>query len=289
MNRLIAAFLAVSFSSVAGLHAQSAPPPKLEFPAASPAATVKQRVGLTEVEINYSQPSVKGRKIFGGLEPYGKVWRTGANSATKITFSTAVKLNETEIPAGSYELFTIPDPKEWTVIIHKAMSQWGAYKYDEKNDVARIKVKPTKLPQLVESLSIALTNLRDDSALLCIDWENTRVPVNLTVDTVGALVPKIEALMASDAEKKPYASAAMFYADHNLDLKKAIAWMDAAIAATPNNFYLVYHKADILAKAGDKAGALAAAKQSIELADKEGGVVKDEYVRLNEALIAKLK
>ena len=290
MKRLIITLFALSFSCGVTLHAQPAPTPKLEFPAASPAATIKQRVGLTDVEINYSQPGVKGRKIFGGLAPYGEVWRTGANAATRLTFSTPVKLNGTAIPAGSYELFTIPQKDEWTVIIHKPMSQWGAYKYDSKNDVARIMVKPVTLPEVVETLSILLTGLRDDSAILSISWDHTRVPVTLEVDTVATLVPQIEALMASDAPKKPYAQAAMFYADHDHDVKKAIAWMDAAIAAQPDSgFYLTYHKALILAKQGDKNGALASAKQSIDLAQKAGGSVTTEYVRLNETLIASLK
>lgn len=287
MKRLIVVLWAMSFSAV--MHAQPAAAPQLEFPAPSPAVTIKQHVGVTEVEINYSQPGVKGRKIFGALEPYGKVWRTGANSATKISFSTPVKLNGTDIPAGAYELFTIPGEDEWTVIIHKAMSEWGAYTYDAKNDIARIKARPIKLPELVETLSIALTDLRDDSATLSINWENTRVPVKLEVDTVAVLVPKIEALMASNAEKKPYVSAAMFYYEHDLNLKKAAAWMDSALAAQPDGFYLMYRKALILAKQGDKAGAVALAKQSIEVANKAGGGAKDEYVRLNQSLIDSLK
>lgn len=285
-------YLALSLLSVGtlcDLCAETAPAPKVEFPAASPAATIKQRVGLTDIEINYSRPSAKGRKMIGGLNPYGEVWRTGANSATRIKFSTAVKLNGTEIPAGSYELFTIPNPKEWTVIIHKDSSEWGAYTYDAKNDVARIKATPIAVPVAVESFAIGFGDLRDESATLFLTWEKVRVPLKLEVDVKSVLVPQIEAVMASDAAKKPYFQSAMFYLDHDLDLKKATAWIDAAIAADPDAFYLSYHKARILAKQGDKPGAIAAAKKSIELAGKEGGAVKDEYVRLNETLIASLK
>src|ERR1022692_3493422 len=120
----------------------SAQTPAVNFPAASPACTLKQRVGLTDIEIVYSRPSVKGRTIFGGIVPYGQVWRTGANQATKITFNTPVKFNGTEIPAGTYGLFTIPAEQEWTVIINKSATQWGAFQYDEKADVTRFKVKP---------------------------------------------------------------------------------------------------------------------------------------------------
>lgn len=272
----------------AGLIAQT-PAPKLDFPAASPSATVTQRVGLTDIQISYARPGAKGRKVFGGLLPYGHIWRTGANTATKISLSTPVKLNGTEVAAGTYELFTIPGATEWTVIIHKNMSQWGAYSYDEKNDVARIKAVPVTLSTAVESLDISLNDLRDESATLNITWEKTRVPVALTVDVKSTLVPQIEAVMASGGEKLPYASAAMYYFENGLDLKKAAAWMDAAIAANPSAFYLVYRKALILEKMGDKAGAASTAQKSLEAATKATGALKDEYVGLNEALLARLK
>ena len=279
--------LAVSVCAT-GLFAQT-PAPKIDFPAPSPAATVKQRVGLTDIEVSYSRPGVKGRTIFGGLERYDRVWRTGANTATKISFSTDVKLNGTAIPAGTYELFTIPSKTEWTVIIHKNMSEWGAYSYDAKNDIARIKATPVALAAPVETFEISFNDLRDESATLNLTWEKTRVPVKLEVDFVDKLATQIETAMASPNEKSPYFQAAMFYYDHNLDLKKAAAWMDAAIAANPQAFYLVYRKALILEKLGDKAGAIAAAQASLESANKASGLIKDEYVGLNQTVLARLQ
>ena len=273
----------------AGLFAQTPAAPKIDFPAASPAGTITQRVGLTDIQVNYNRPGAKGRVVFGGLVPYDRVWRTGANTATKISFSTPVKLNGTEVAAGTYELFTIPGLTEWTVIIHKNMSQWGAYAYDEKNDVARIKVKPQALSSSLESLAIGFSDLRDESATLAIAWEKTRVPVSLTVDVKSTLVPQIEAVMAGGGDKLPYASAAMYYFENGLDLKKAAAWMDAATAAQPDAFYLVYRKALILEKMGDKAGAIATAQKSIEGANKATGLIKDEYLSLNNALLARLR
>jgi hypothetical protein len=263
--------------------------PKLEFPAASPAASVTQRVGLTDIQVNYSRPGAKGRIVFGSLVPYDRVWRTGANTATKISFSTPVKLNGTDVPAGTYELFTIPGKDEWTVIIHKNMSQWGAYAYDQKNDIARVKAKPVALQTAVETLAIGFNDLRDESATFYVAWEKVRVNVALTVDVKSTLVPQIEAVMASGGEKLPYVDAAMYYLANDLDLKKAATWMDAAIAANPAAFYLVYRKALILEKAGDKAGAIATAQKSLEAAQKASGAIKDEYVALNEALINRLK
>lgn len=273
----------------AGLFAQ-APAPKIEFPAASPAATLKQRVGFTDIEINYSRPSMRGRKIFGGLQPYGEVWRTGANNATKVTFSTAVKFGGADVPAGTYALFTIPGETEWTVILNKVPGQWGAYSYDAKNDVVRVQAAPVKLPWPVETFTISFSDLASESsASLALYWENVRVAVPVEVDVATTLVPQIEAAMASDAAKKPYFASAMFYYENNLDLKKAAAWMDAAIAEQPDAFYMVYRKGLILEKMGDKAGALAAATKSLEMSKKAPGLVGVEYSRLNEMLIARVK
>jgi len=260
----------------------------LEFPAASPAATVKERVGLTDVQVEYSRPSVKGRKIFGELVPFGEIWRTGANTATKITFGTDVNFAGTYVPAGSYALFTIPAAGEWTVILNKVVGQWGSYAYDEKNDEARVKVKPVALTEPVETMTIGLSDLRDDSATLNITWDKTRIPIMLQTDLVGTIVPQIEAAMAGTG-KKPYFEAAMFYYAHDLDLKQAVAWMDEAIKEQPDAMWLVYRKGLILAKAGDKKGALAAATQSLEMAKKAGGALGAEYTHLSEALIASVR
>lgn len=284
----LTAFLPPLFAAAALAATAQTPAPKIEFPAPSPASTLKQRVGVTDVEITYARPSVRGRKIFGGLVPYGQVWRTGANTATKISFSTPVKLNGTAVPAGTYEVFTIPGEAEWTVIIHQHKSQWGSYSYDAKNDVARVTAQPIALASPVESLAIGLNDLRDTSATLYLAWERTRVPLKLEVDTVGILRPQIEAAMQAGG-KKPYLAAAMFYYENNLDLPQALAWMNAGLAEQPEAFWMIYRKGLILAKMGDKAAAIAAARQSLELAAKKSGELKEEYTRLNEALIASLR
>ncbi|MBI3884209.1 MAG: DUF2911 domain-containing protein [Opitutae bacterium] len=288
--RPILCFLAGSVLATS-LFAQ-APAPKLAFPNTSQTASVKQQVGVTDIEVNYARPSVKGRTIFGGLVPYGEVWRTGANTATKISFSTAVKLNGAAVPAGTYEFFTIPGKTEWTIILQGLgeRTQWGAYGYDQKHDTVRVTATPTTLANTVESLSIGFSDLRSNAATLNIAWEKTRVPVKLEVDVVGQLVPQIEAVMASAEPKKPYFPAAMFYFENDLDLKKAIEWIDAGLAEQPTAFFMTYRKGLILAKAGDKAGAIVAAQQSLEMAKKATPpALREEYVRLNEALIASLQ
>jgi hypothetical protein len=264
------------------------PAPAVTFPAASPTTTLKQRVGLTDIDIVYSRPGAKGRTIFGGLQPYGEIWRAGANTATKVVFSAPVKIEGHELAAGTYGLFAIPGATEWTVIFNKIANQWGAYLYDSKDDVLRVKVAPVMLADFVETFTIDFNDLRDESATLNLIWEKTRVPVKVQVEVVSKVVAQIEAAMAGTG-KKPYASAAMFYEDHGLDLKQAIAWMDAAIAEQPDAFYLYYHKAKIQAKAGDKAGALASAQKSMEMAAQDKTVAKAEYTRLNQAVIDGLK
>lgn len=258
---------------------------KVEFPAPSPAAVLKQRVGITDIEVDYSRPSIRGREIFGGLVPYDKVWRAGANQATKIIFSTPVKLNGTEVAAGTYALFAIPGKDEWTVIINKGAEQWGAYKYDQKDDVARVKAKPINMNWSAETFTIDFDDLKDASTELVLIWDKTKVPVKIEVSYVEKLHAQIDELMNSDSAKKPYYQAALFYFNNGLDLEKAKKWVDAAIAERDTHF-MNHLKAEILKKLGDKEGALAAAKHSKELAIKADDQAS---VKLNDELINSLK
>ena len=161
MNSKMPRFFSVFACGLMLASSLPAQTPKVEFPSPSPACTLKQRVGLTDIEIVYSRPGVKDRTIFGSLVPYGQVWRTGANAATKITFSTPVKLNGTEIAAGSYSIYTIPGESEWTIIINKNTGQSGT-QYDEKADVARFKATPVTLTKPMETFVIEFTDIRDE-------------------------------------------------------------------------------------------------------------------------------
>lgn len=287
------AALAVACFTLHATHvaAQDAAAAKLEFPQPSPAGKLEQRVGLTDIRLEYSRPSAKGRKIFGGLEPYGSVWRTGANKSTTITFSTPVKFGGVDVAAGSYSLFSIPGEKEWSVMLNSVPEQFGAYGYDASKDVASVKVKPTSLAELVETLTFDIGDLHMDSASLSFAWEKTRVAVRIETDVVKTLVPRIEAAMNApgEAKDKPYFPAAMFYFENGQDLKKASAWIAEAVKLQPDAFWISYRQGLILAKAGDHAGARAAATRSLELANRQQGSIKDEYVRLNEALLKTLK
>ena len=269
-----------------GLRAEDAK--KIEFPQASSGATVKERIGVTDVSVEYSRPNIRDRKIFGGLVPYGEIWRTGANAATKLTFSTDVKVGGMAVPAGTYALFTIPGPSEWTVILSKVSEEWGSYSYKEKDDQARIKVKPFTMAEPQETMSISLQDIRAGKANLVIAWDKTKVPVAIDTDLVAKIKPQIEAAMAGPGEK-PYFMAAMFYYDNDLDTAQAAKWIDAAVKEKPDAVWMVYRQGLILKKAGDKEGAMAAAKQARELAAKQEGELRAEYTRLSETLIASLK
>lgn len=150
-------------------------------PAPSPHSVLTQVVGTTEVTIDYSRPSAKGRKVFGGIVPMGAVWRTGANKPTAITFSKDVVVGGKDVPAGSYALFTIPGENEWTIIIYSTTEGWGAFSYDQAKDFARFTAKPTKLGQMAESFAIGIDHLRDDSAIINLDWDHTRVSFPIEV------------------------------------------------------------------------------------------------------------
>jgi len=282
MSVLRSLTLAALVATATASHAQIA------FPAASPPATIQQQVGLTDIEIVYSRPAVRGREIFGHLVPWGEVWRTGANNATKVSFSTNVSLNGTPLEPGTYELHTIPGPAEWTVIIYPDSNQWGSYAYDSSRDVARFSATPVTLEDSVESLTLSLDDLTNDSATLNIAWATTRVPIAVKVDLVGQLVPQIEAAMAADSDNKPYFAAAMFYYENDLDLDLAADWMASAVAAQPGQVWMVYRQGLILAKKGDQAGARAAAESALALAKQAPGSLGEEYQRLSEALLASL-
>src|SRR6187401_3617626 len=155
---------------------------KIDFPSASQHSVVKQRVGLTDVEVDYSRPNKNDREIFGGLVPYGKLWRTGANAVTKIKFSGPVTLGGKEIPAGEYALFTIPTADEWTIIVSKDAKVQSAADYKQENDAVRLTAKPEPIPVTIETFTIALADVKGASATLNFLWDKTRVPVKLSTD-----------------------------------------------------------------------------------------------------------
>jgi hypothetical protein len=264
--RFICAFGSVAL--LATILPASGAEKEFQFPAASQHATVSQRIGLTDVSIDYSRPDMRGREIFGGLVPYGKVWRTGANQPTKIKFSDSVKIEGKDLPAGEYALYTIPGENEWTIIFSKNTKLWGAYGYKPDADALRLNVKPTALANPVESFTIGFADLKDDSATIALDWAKTRVPIQVTTNTVEKVNAQITDALKDPADLKPafYYQAASFYYDHDRDLEQAAKWVDSAIEKQKEpRYFMYYKKAQIEAKLGHKDQAKAAAEKSIEL------------------------
>ena len=264
---------------------------EIQFPAASQHATITQRVGLTDISVDYSRPDKRGRDIFGGLVPYGKVWRTGANQPTKIKFSDAVKIEGKDLPAGEYAFYTMPGENEWTIIFSKNLKLWGAYGYKDDADALRVTVKPSMAPNPVESFTIGFADLKDDSATITLDWDKTHVPVGLTTNTVEKVNAQIAEGLKKPAALQPafYYQAASFYYDHEKDLEQAAKWIDTAIEKQkePRYFYY-YKKGQIEAKLGHKDQAKAAAEKSIELLKADPNP-DETAIRNNQLLIDSLK
>ncbi|WP_273216094.1 DUF2911 domain-containing protein [Runella zeae] len=255
----------------------------IKTPAPSPTQTIKQDFALSSIEINYSRPVMKGRKIFGDLVPFGKIWRTGANGATKITFGEDVKVGGVPVKAGSYAIYSVPNANEWEIIINKGANNGGLTGYKTEDDVARFKVKAMQLPFEIESFTIILANVTASSATVQILWENTAVEFPVEADIDSKIMAQINTAMSVDS--RPYFQAASYYFDNGKDINKALEWANKAVEAQPTAFWVLHLKAKIQAKAGDKAGAKTTAMKSIELAKQ---AKNDDYVVLNQKLIATL-
>ncbi|MDI9859970.1 DUF2911 domain-containing protein [Flectobacillus roseus] len=256
----------------------------IKTPAPSPTQTIKQDFALSSIEVNYSRPNMKGRTVFGDLAPYGKLWRTGANAATKVTFGEDVTVGGVAVKAGTYVLYTVPNKDEWEVIFNKGLGNWGIDGYKKEEDVARFKVKPVALPSSVETFTIQLGNVTPATADIQVSWEKTQINIPVVADIDSKISKSIETAM--NVDNRPYFQAASYYFEAGKDLKQALAWTNKAIENSPKAFWMVHLKAKILAKMGDKAAAVTAANQSIILAKE---AKNDDYVALNEKLIATLK
>ncbi|MGN6418687.1 MAG: DUF2911 domain-containing protein [Pseudobacter sp.] len=256
----------------------------LKVPAPSPAQTVKQDFGLGNIELSYSRPATKGRKIFGDLVPYGKVWRTGANSATTLTFSDEVIIGGKTIPAGKYGLVSIPDAKEWTLIITKQLDVTSPSAYKEDQDVVRVKVKPVAMKEKIENFMIQFDEIKGTECNLWILWDKSAVALPIKTDIDGKIMAQIETAMKS--EKPPYFNAAMYYMEAGKDLKQAHQWLVKATEASPNFFWIWHQRANAEAKLGMKQEAIASATKSMQLATE---AKNPDYVALNEKLLKTLK
>ena len=260
---------------------------QVKTPQASPLAKIDQVVGLTNVQIEYSRPSAKGRTIYGDLVPYGKNWRTGDNANTTISFSEDVTIGGKQLKKGKYALFTTPKADSWDVIFYTDTNNWGLpAEWDESKVALRASIKPETLNKSVESFTIFLNNLSNDSGVLELSWERTIVAIPFTVPTQETAMKSIEKTLAGPTVED-YFSAAQYFYQTNGEMTKALSWINSAIENSPKSkdvpYWFLRLKSLIQAKSGDKKSAIATAKESLVLAIKEGN---GDYEKMNKDSIA---
>jgi hypothetical protein len=270
--------------SIAGYFIQPVTAQSIRTPSPSTPQYVKQDFGLSSIELSYSRPGVKGRKVFGDLVPFDKVWRTGANQATTLTFGDAVTIGGTKIPAGKYGLLSIPGASEWTLIITHQLDVTSPTAYKPDQDIVRIKATPRQLSFSVETFTMLFADVTSSSCNLQILWDNVIVMLPITTDVDTKIMAQINDAMNKDTH--PYYTAAFYYLENGKDLNKALEWFDKALAQDPTAFFVAYQKARCQAKMGKKQDAIATAKKGIDLAKQANN---PDYVTLNEKLIASLQ
>lgn len=250
---------------------------QIEVPAPSPTAKLEQKVGLTDITVEYSRPGVKNRKIFGKLVPYGEMWRTGANASSKITFSNDVVVEGKKVEKGTYAIYSVPGEIDWEVILYKDLTHWGVpQKYDATQEAARFSVTSEELPWTVETLMFDIGNIRDASATLFLYWESTVVPVDMAFPTDAAVEEKIASVMAGPSARDYYL-ASRYYYSNDKDTEQALEWSEIANEKDPK-FWQLRLESEIHAKLGDYKSAIATAKESKAMAMEAGN---DNYVKMN--------
>jgi hypothetical protein len=263
MRTLLFLLAALTLSAMAVAPAVQSP---IKMPQASPAATTTQAIGAATVEIEYHRPAVKGRTIWGGLVPYEKVWRTGANEATRIRFSDPVTVMGVDVPAGTYALFAVPTAQTWTLVLNKKADQWGAFAYDKAEDVLRVEVSPSACA-MQEYLRYTIEPKSDNSGVVTLSWEKLALEFMVEVDSDKLVLAQIEQAVATakDTDARVFYIAAKYYLDHNLSSEKALGWIDQSIAIE-DGFRARECKAKLLDREGKKAPAIEQLEKAIELA-----------------------
>ncbi|NMH86178.1 DUF2911 domain-containing protein [Flavivirga algicola] len=273
MKKLL--FIALAFVFSLNMNAQ------VKTPQPSPFSKQEQKVGLTDVSIEYSRPNMRGRTIFGDLVPYGKFWRTGANKNTTITFSDDVIIDGQTLKAGAYAIFVKPNTESWDVVFYADTNNWGTPReWDETKVAAKTNTKIYKLPMKIETFTMSFDDLSNSNATLGMMWEDVYVGVKFEVPTDVAVVASIKKAM-NGPSAGDYFSAAVYYLQEGKDINEAKTWIDKAVDMTKDKprFWFLRQQSLIHAKAGDKKGAISAAKKSLAGAEKAGNA---DYVKMNK-------
>ena len=257
---------------------------QVKFPPGSPKQTIKQEFGLGTIEVTYSRPGAKGRRVFGDLVPYGKLWRTGANAATKLFFSDPVEIIGRKIDSGTYVLYTIPNEEFWEVIINKGIKNEGTDGYKESEDIVRFKVDPIKTKTKTELFTIQFANIKPESCEIHLMWEKKVVVIPIVTNVKEKIRAQIDAAMLTD--KKPYWQAAQFYKEYDLNLNKALENVTKATDTNPKAYWMFLYKAKIQEELGDIKAAISSSKISLDLSTE---AKNEDYIKMNEKLLKELK
>lgn len=257
---------------------------QVKMPQPSPTQTIRQEFGLGTIELTYSRPGAKDRKIFGDLVPFNKLWRTGANAATLISFTEPVEIKGKKVDTGTYAMYTIPGTDSWEVILNKGVKNWGVDGYDESQNIVRVNVSSGKLASPVETFTMQFTDVKPESCSLLLTWDKTSVSIPLTTSIREKMRAGIESGMQTD--KKPNWQAAQYYYEYEKNPAKALEYISSAVETNKEAFWMWLYKAKIEKDLGKKDAALASAKRSLELATEQKN---DDYIKMNEDLIKKLK
>lgn len=269
--------IALLFVGVISANAQ------IKTPAPSPFSKVEQVVGLTDVTLEYSRPAMRGRTIFGNLVPFDKIWRTGANARTKITFSDDITIEGDTLKKGSYAIFTKPAADSWEVYFYTDYEGGGAPRnWDDSKVALKTTAKTESMPMPVQSFTMSFDDLTEASGVIGMLWENTYVGVKFNVPTDAITSKSIESVM-SGPSANDYNNAASYYRKNGKDLKQALIWSTKATELNKSAFWMMREKSLIHAAMGDKKGAIEAAKKSMEVAEKAGNAA---YVKMNKESIA---
>ena len=275
MRRLVPIFLSLYAGMVCA---------QINAPLVSPPSIVSQRVGFTEITINYSRPSMRGRKIMGDLIPYGRIWRVGANESTKITFSENVRIDGHEVPRGTYALLAYPSAEEWIIVIHKNISHWGDGRdqYNPGEDLLRFVVKPERIPYTQETFLIEFDKLSHKSGRMVWLWENTKISFLIEVNTDNQMMAQIQKAIVENPTADTFYQSARYLQEEGKMQKQAIEWLEQAQKLAGDKYYIHRVWGLVLAQLKDYPSAITHAEKSKELAAHEN---KDEFVRMNEASI----
>jgi tetratricopeptide (TPR) repeat protein len=226
---------------------------QLQSPVASPKTKIFQKVGLVDINLEYSRPSKNDRKIFGGLVPYGKIWRTGANNPTLISFSDNIKLNNKLIEKGDYHIYSVPSESNLDLIIYEKTDAWGSLsEFDESLIKARVISNFIDLPITVETFTITFNNISNNGASLIINWDNKQAVYKIDVLTKGKMIKNINKILSENPTANDYRKAAVYYYEENIDISKAVKWIDSAFKDSDNlKYWQLMYKALIYEKAGN--------------------------------------